>query len=242
MFLKVTEYCPTRIQSGCRAVKNVKDSFGYKQRAVSSNSLGLCCTRGGWQHFMSHCFTSLFQTVTESSLQENGKMLLLRMICSKQPFPQAAGMRYNPTQGLQLYPSRTTFVPLSVTCYIHFWLHDIARPLSLAEFSTFQILCTMKTFTKKNNFVWVSGGWNMKTSWVLGGRGHSDPQRVIWSKDPSLVHLNEFYRHRLRHFRKRVNIAACSVDVPLLQNAWKMAFCQKTSLKLYTCLELRHLT
>lgn len=37
MFLKVTEYCPTRIQSNCRAVKNVKDSFGYEQRAVSSN-------------------------------------------------------------------------------------------------------------------------------------------------------------------------------------------------------------
>ena len=55
---------------------------------------------------------------------------------------------------------------------------------------------------------------------VLGGCGHSALQRATWSKVPSLVLLNEFYRHRLRSVRRRAKIAACSAEVPSLQSAW----------------------
>lgn len=121
------------MQSGCKAVKDVKDSFGCKWCAVSSNfttpdprskiQQSVCTGPVLYMRGQTAVHVTLLHVsvqMPESSLQDNGKMMLLRVIHSKQPFPQAAGMRYNPTQVLQLSLSRTAFVPLSMTDYTNF--------------------------------------------------------------------------------------------------------------------------
>lgn len=63
-------------------------------------------------------------------------------------------------------------------------------------------------------------GHEDQLSAFLGCCDHSALERAMWCKDPSLVLLNEFYRHRLRCVRRRAKIAACSAEAPSLQNAW----------------------
>lgn len=54
---------------------------------------------------------------------------------------------------------------------------------------------------------------------LLGGCGHSVLKRATRNKDPPLVLLNGFYRHRIRCVRG-VKIATYSAEALKLQNAW----------------------